>query len=93
MAVPAITVYTAHPGNSYSRAQGQLCCRSFDHFSNDLMTRNKLRLHRRQISLDDVQVSAANSASNNSEQDMSGFKPWPGDIFNLKERPGRFLGR
>jgi hypothetical protein len=54
MAVPAITVYTAHPGDADTRSQRQLRCCAFDHLPNDLMSWNEFRPNLRQISFNDV---------------------------------------
>src|SRR5271154_4451026 len=55
MAVPAITIYTAHPRNSNTGSERQLRSRALDDFSHDLMTRNELRSKRWEIPFNDVQ--------------------------------------
>jgi hypothetical protein len=89
MAVPAIAIDTAHPGNADPRSERQLRGRAFDHFPDDLMTGNESRPQRRQISFNDVQVSATDSAGNHPKQNMSGCELWTGDILNIKERSRR----
>jgi hypothetical protein len=89
MTVPAIAIDTAHPGNADPRSERQLRGRAFDHFPDDLMTGYELRSKRRQISFNDVQVSATDSAGNHPKQNMSGCELWTGDILNIKERSWR----
>lgn len=62
-AVPAITVHSAHPGEAHPRAKRQRQRSAIDNLAHDLMTWNKLRLNRRQISFNNVQVRAADPAS------------------------------
>ncbi len=89
MAVPAITIDAAHPRNTGSRSHRQLCCRTFDYLSHDLMTRNELRSKRRQIFFYDVQVSPTHSACDDPKQKMPGFELWTWDILDVKERSRR----
>ena len=89
MTVPAIAIDAAHPGNADPRSERQLRGRAFDHFAHDLMTGNELRSEWRQISFNDVQVSATDSAGNHPQQNMSGFELWTGDVLNIKERSRR----
>ena len=92
-AVPAIAIYTAHPGNTDSRSQRQFLCRPINHLADDLMARDELLFHQRQVSFHDVQVRATDPTRNNPQQDMPGFRPRPGDVLYLKERSGRLAKR
>jgi hypothetical protein len=47
-------------------------------------------MKRRQIFFHYVQVRPANPASNDPEQDVSGFKRGPGNVRDLKERRRRY---
>jgi hypothetical protein len=67
-AIPAITVHTTHPGNTDSRSLRQLICCPFDDLADDLMTGYELRLKRREILFDYVQVGATNPARNDAKQ-------------------------
>ena len=89
MAVPAIAIDAAHPGNADTRSQRQFMGRAFDYFSYDLMAGNEARPKRRKISFDDVKVSATHSASDDPQQHMSRFELWTRNIFDMKERWGR----
>ena len=62
VAVPAVAIYTAHPGNTDSRSQLQLGGCAFDHFPYDLMAGNESRPNRRQIFFHDVQIGSTHSA-------------------------------
>lgn len=73
MTEPAITIHTAHPGNTDTRTGGQIRRGSFDHFPDNLMAWNQSWPNRRQISFHNVQVSAANPASHDSKQHMPGL--------------------
>ena len=89
MAVPSITVYGAHPGNTDSRSQRQLRCRAVDNLSHNLMSRDESWLNWRQISFDDVRVRTTNPASDDSNQNMPGLNLWTANILDLKIRSGR----
>jgi hypothetical protein len=96
-AVPAITVDAAHPGNAYPRAQRQRGRSAIDDLAHDLMTRNQLRQNRRQVSFNDVQVRAADAASNDPNQDVVGLELGARDLHDLKRtgwiwRDGRKYG-
>jgi hypothetical protein len=51
------------------------------------MTRDKSRIDRRQVSFNDVQVSAANSAGDNSKQNLPGSWVRARNLFDLKKLP------
>jgi hypothetical protein len=89
IAVPAIAVDAAHPGNADARSHWQFVGRAVDYFSDDLMARNKTWPKRWKISFDDVKVSPTHSASDDPQQHVSHFEPWTRNIFDLKERLGR----
>ncbi|HWB31853.1 MAG TPA: hypothetical protein VG714_01640 [Acidobacteriaceae bacterium] len=55
------------------------------------MTGDESRLDRRQISFDDVQVSATNSAGNDPKQNLPGFRLWTRNILDLKELSRSFM--
>ena len=67
MAVPAIAIDAAHPGNADTRSQRQFLGRAFDYFSHDLMAGNEARSKRRKISFDDMKVSTTDSASDDPQ--------------------------
>jgi hypothetical protein len=54
----------------------------------DLVARNQQRSKWRQVSFDDVQIGATNSASHNPKHEMSSLNLWTGNILKLKERSG-----
>jgi hypothetical protein len=85
MAVPAVVIDAAHPGNADARSHWQLLGRAFDYFSHDLMAGNKARSKRRKISFDDMKVSPAHSASDDPQQHMSRFELRTGNVFDMKE--------
>jgi hypothetical protein len=67
MAVPAIAIDAAHPGNADARSHWQLQGRAFDYFSHDLMAGNQARSKRWKISFNDVKVSPTHSASDDPQ--------------------------
>jgi hypothetical protein len=84
-AIPAITVHTTHPGNTDSRSRRQLSCCAFDDLSDDLMTGNELRLQRREISFDDVQIGTTNPASNDAKQHVPRLQRRTGHVPDLQK--------
>ena len=89
IAVPAIAVDAAHPGNADARSHWQFVGRAVDYFSDDLMARNKTWPKRWKISFDDVKVSPTHSACDDPKQKMPGFELWTWDILDVKERSRR----
>lgn len=85
MAVPAIAIDAAHPGNADARSHWQLLGRAFDYFSHDLMAGNKARSKPREVSFDDMKVSPTHSASDDPQQHMSHLELWTRNVFDMKE--------
>jgi hypothetical protein len=94
MAVPATTINTAHPRNSYPRADWQFGCGAFDHFPHDLMPGNDLRFKRRQIFFDNVEIGPAHAAGSDAKQNMSGLRfGGTRNVLDVDEFPRRFISR
>jgi len=70
-AIPAITVCSAHPGNSHARSDWRFLTLACDDFADDLVTRNQLRPKRRQVTFDDVQIRATHATGEDAKQQMS----------------------
>jgi len=85
-AIPAIAVHPTHPGNADSRSLRQFMCCAFDDLTDDLMTKNELRLQRREIFLDYVQVGTTNPARNDAEQYVPRLNRRTGHLPDLKKR-------
>jgi hypothetical protein len=85
-AIPAIAVHTTHPGDADSCALRQLVCFAFDDLPHDLMTGYELRLLRREISFDYVQVRTTNPARNDAKQYVPRLNRRTGYVPDLKKR-------
>jgi hypothetical protein len=85
-AIPAIAVHPTHPGNADSRSLRQFMCCAFDDLTDDLMTKNELRLQRREIFLDYVQVGTTNPARNDAKQYVPRLNRRTGHLPDLKKR-------
>jgi hypothetical protein len=44
-----------------------------------------LRLQRRQVLLDDVQIGPADSAGQHAQQNITRLRLWPRDVFDLEK--------
>jgi hypothetical protein len=81
-AEPAIAVYPAHPGDADARSDRQVRGCAFHHFADDLMTGNDAFADGRKITFDDMEISAADAASNDLEQYLAGPRLRLGEIFD-----------
>jgi hypothetical protein len=70
-AIRTHTIHTAQPGNSNSHPERKRSGGAIDYFPDDLMPRNQRLSFENQLTFDDVQVSPANSASTDSQQNVS----------------------
>ena len=93
MAVPATSIHAADPGDPGAASQWQLCSRTARHFAHNLVTGNKPRENRRQISFGNVQVGPANPTGQNSQQQITGLRFRARNLLNLKEWFGRWSAR
>ena len=84
VAVRANSIHTANPGDSNARAQWQLTRSALDNITNNLMSGNERFLSRRQLSLLDVQVGTADSASANPQQNAARRELGFGMLLDLK---------
>jgi hypothetical protein len=87
-AKPAVAVDTAHPRDSNARSRRQIGGCAFRHFADNLVPRDDARMKRREIAFDDVEVGAANSASNYLDYNMSWLQFRPGNIFDRNPTSG-----
>jgi hypothetical protein len=85
-AVPAIPIDATDPGDSGTASQRQLGCRSGGNLAHDLVARNQLRSHRRQISFGNMKVSAANSAGQHSQQHVARLQFRTAHLLDLEQR-------
>jgi hypothetical protein len=78
LAVPALTVCSTEPGDSYTGSEWQLGRCACDDLTDDLVAGNQVLPLRRQLSFYDVQVCAANSASQHSQKNLptAGLRLW-----------------
>ena len=58
---PASSIHATHPGNTHSRAHGQVHRSAFDNFSDNLMTRNQFILQWRHVTFGNMKIGAANT--------------------------------
>jgi hypothetical protein len=84
-AEPAVTIDAADPRNADACADGQQVRGALDNFANNLVAGDQLRLQRRQVLLDDVQIGPADSASQHAQQHMTRLRLWPRDVFDLEK--------
>jgi hypothetical protein len=83
-AIRAIPVYTTHPGNTGARAERQCGACAFNYFPDDLMPGNEFLSERRKVSFSDMQVSAANTAGQHTEDHIPFYKFGTWDVLDKK---------
>ncbi len=81
-AEPAIAVDAADPGDADARACGEHRGCAFDNFADDLMAGDDAWMERREIALDDVEVSAADAAGEDLEEQFAGLRLRARDVFD-----------
>ena len=59
---------------------------SGDDFADNLVAGDNARIARRQFAFYDVQIGAADAASENSHQNVSWPRRWSRDVFNLQRK-------
>jgi hypothetical protein len=59
LAEPTIFINPAHPRSAHTGSDRKLSRRTFDYFTDNLVTWYQVELNRRQIAFDDVQIRAA----------------------------------
>src|SRR5580658_1685227 len=79
-AIPAIAVYSAHPGNPHARGDRRFRAFASDDFADNLMAGNQLRPERGQVALHDVQIGATHATREHAQKQMSGDKLRAWDI-------------
>jgi hypothetical protein len=84
VAVGAVAIDSAQPGDTDPRANRQLGVRAFHHFADDLVPGNEIGPQRGQFTVDDVQVGPANSAPQNAQQHVPGLQLRSGNLFDLQ---------
>jgi len=72
LAVPAVAINTANPGDTHPSSEGQAFRGTFDDFANDLMSRNDPWKECREIAFHDVKVRSADAASEHTKKHV----PW-----------------
>ena len=67
LAIPAIAVDAAHPGDADSGAERKIFCGSGDNFADDLMSGNQARAQSWEIAFDDVKIGAADATGDHAD--------------------------
>jgi hypothetical protein len=83
-AEPAIPIRSAHPRDTDAASLRYSLGGTFYHLADDLMTWDQPRTKCGEITLDDVQVGAADTASDDSQQYMARLKLGTRNILNAK---------
>jgi hypothetical protein len=81
--IPAISIGSAHPRDANSGSNRQLARASTYHCPDDLVPRNDTSLHGSDIALNDVEVSSADNARQDTKKEVSGFMLRAGDLLKL----------
>lgn len=87
------TVCAAHPRDADAGADGECGCSAVYDLADDLVAGDYGLLERRKVALDDVEVGAADSAGEDSQQDVAGANGGRGEIFEAEELAGSGEGR
>ena len=85
-AIPAIAIYTAHPGNAHARTYGRFHAFACDDFADNLMAGNQLWPKRRQVAFHDVQIGAAHATGEDAKQQMAGDELRARNFFDKQRR-------
>src|SRR5208337_2328249 len=81
-AEPTIAVYPTHPGDADARSEWQVQGCAFYHLADNLMTGDDVRSDWRQVTFDDVEISAADATCDDLKQHLSGLRLRPRKIFD-----------
>jgi hypothetical protein len=84
LAEPAIAIGATHPGDAYAGAGGDVGGGSVDYFADDLVAGDEAGTEWREITFNDVEVGAANSAGQNAEEEMAGLKRRARNVFDAE---------
>jgi hypothetical protein len=71
-AEPAVAIDAAHPGDACARADGDVRREAFDDFADNLVAGKEVRLDRGQVAFDNVEIGAADAASEDLEENVVG---------------------
>jgi len=91
-AIPAVAIDASHPGDTDASSHWQSFGCSLDHLAHNLVAGNQFGKKRRQITFDDVQIGAANTAGLHTEQEIARCRLGAGHVFDREKMIGRRSG-
>jgi hypothetical protein len=91
-AIPAIAIDAADPGDAGAGAEREFWSGSVDDFADDLVAGDDAGMDWRKVAFNDVQVSAADSAGEDFEENMAGLRLEAGN-FLYREPLAGVVGR
>jgi hypothetical protein len=83
-AIPAVSINAAHPRHANTCACHKFGRAGVCNFSNNLVSWNYFFAVRRQLAFHNVQVSPANAARANPEQNLAALELWFKHVTNFK---------